>query len=370
MYNPFYDWLKMYQDFDFALPIVSERAYANINVETGDILTISQPTFSHKGSFSSVINIRISGNRITMDGNPSKFNRLDNLFGLTSLDDCVAVYNKILISLGLPPFTKCTRTWQVTEKQKGSAKFVTMTDGAIFQRIDVTSNLATGGFSKDYIKGLATLPYRNSNPNLYPNGCSCDWRTASGGVSSLMYSKVYDKAHELKLHSMKKIKNSVGENSLEYAYLKKVFLYCQENGVVRFEQEFKSELLRRMNARYWGLFADAAFDEEHTKFRSLDEKLQVTSMEYETIAELLFRNNYVTSTKAAHTTSIYFLEWLHGKSFDATKTQVKLHRARLRKIGIDICRPCNISSISPIFVKKATEVVTQELSIPTWYRAA
>jgi II/X family phage/plasmid replication protein len=366
----FFDWVKVYQDFDFQLPIVSNRAYANIDVQTGDILTLSQPTFQHKGSFSSVVSIRITGNRITIDANPSRYNRLDNLFGLTSLDACMDVYNKILVSLGLPEFTKCTKVFQTTDKVKGSAKFDTSTDGAVFQRIDVTSNMATSGCSLDYIKGISTLTYRNSNPNLYPNGTACDWRTASGGVSSLMYAKLYDKAHEIKIHALKKIKNSLGVNSTEYAYLLKLYDYCMALGVVRFEQEFKSELLRRMHSRFWGLFDDSVFEAEHLKFRALDERLQVTSMDYETVGELLIRNGHVTSTKSANTTSLYFLQWMHGQKFDKSKSQVQVHRARLRKIGIDICRPCNVSSISPIQVKSATEVLTSNIEVPSWYRVA
>ncbi|WP_202881142.1 phage/plasmid replication domain-containing protein [Aeromonas salmonicida] len=37
-----------------------------------------------------------------------------------------------------------------------------------------------------------------------------------------------------------------------------------------------------------------------------------------------------------------------------------MHRARLRKIGIDIGRPCNISQFSPVKMVSCTEIHRQE----------
>ncbi|MCL7708226.1 Replication-associated protein G2P, partial [Enterobacter kobei] len=68
--------------------------------------------FQHKGSFCDQVSISIKGSILKMSGNPSRWNRLDNLFGHTSVDACVQVYNRILNDLGLPEFTKCTKLWQ------------------------------------------------------------------------------------------------------------------------------------------------------------------------------------------------------------------------------------------------------------------
>ncbi|WP_258863213.1 phage/plasmid replication domain-containing protein [Proteus mirabilis] len=56
-----------------------------------------------------------------------------------------------------------------------------------------------------------------------------------------------------------------------------------------------------------------------------------------------------------------------GISFDFNKSQVKTHRARLRKIGIDIAQKCDISKFSPVFIRNKRELVTSNCIIPNWY---
>lgn len=366
----FYDWVKVYQDFYFEIPLVGKRASQNIDVETGEYGKIYQHTFQHEGSFSTSINISISGNRIEMSGNPSRYGRRDNLFGFELLDDCMSIYNKILSSLGLPVFTKCTKVIQFTEKQKGASKMNSMSDGAVFKELHITSNRAVGkGNEVDYLKGIATLPYRNSVPRLHTNGNTVDWLSKKGNAT-LMYPSVYNKAAEIDLRSLPKILRKEGPDSLVYRYTKKVRDFCLENGVVRFEQKIKGHMLTRLNARYWGLFDEEIFDSLHEDFLNIDKKLQVTSMDIGTIGDQLLSNGYVTTARAGNATALYALEWMHGKLFDSSKSQVRTHRARLRKIGIDICRPCNISQMSPVYVKKAVEITPVPLASPDWYRHA
>jgi len=367
----FYDWVEVYQDFDFELPLVGDRAYQNIDVLTGEGGKLMQPGWQHEGSFCTSIRISISGNRLTVKGNPSRYGRLDNLFGLSTLDQCMDVYNKILRTLGLPEFTKCTQIWNFTDKVSGSSKMQIMTDGAVFKEIHLTTNKGAGsGCSDDYIKGLSTLSYRNAIPRLHTNGKTVDWLSKKGNAS-LLYPSVYDKAHELLLHSAEKIKKKFGPKSDEYSYLSKVVDFCKTNGIVRFEQKIKGRLLTRLNARYWGLFDEqTAFSPLHKEFLSIDEKLQVTSMTIEGISERLLRLGIVETTRAANTTALYAIQWMHGQAFDLQKSQVQTHRSRLRKVGIDIGKPCNISQASPVYIRKAKEVTVSDVAAPDWYRAA
>ncbi len=366
----FYDWVTVHQDFENEVPLVGDRAYQNIDVETGEGGKIVQPAFQHEGSFCTSIRIQISGNRITMSGNPSRYGRIENLFGLTTLDECMAVYNRILRSLGLPEFTKCTQIWHYTDKVNGSAKMQTMTDGAVFEEIHITTNKGAGnGCSDDYIKGLSTLSYRNSIPRLHTNGKTVDWLSKKGNAH-LMYPSVYDKAHELRLHSLEKIARKYGPESDEYHYLNMIIDFCDLHGIVRFEQKLKGKLLTRLNARYWGLFSEDVFKPVHEEFLNIDEKLQVTSMTIEGISERLIRLGVVDTTRAANTTALYAIQWMHGQTFDLTKRQVQQHRSRLRKLGLDIARPCNISQNSPVYIRKAKEVVVSEVTAPDWYRHA
>lgn len=364
----FYDWLEVYQDFDFPLPLVGPRAYQNINVETMEPGSIAQPSFSIEGSYCTSIQIRISGSRLTVSGNPSRIGRIDNLFGLTSLDDCFSVYNRILRAHGLPDFTRCTRIYH--RQGEDGTKAEQVSDGAVIKQVHITTNRAVGqGNEIDYLKGLSTQSYRNSIPRLHANGMTADWLSKRGNAN-LLYPSVYSKAHELALHSLDKIKRAFGAESPEFRYLNRVISFCSINGVVRFEQKLKGRLLTKLGARFWGLFDPQCFQPLQEAFLSLDEKLKVTAMTFEGIAEKLINSGVVDNTRAANCTASYAFQWMHGSCFDLEKSQVQVHRARLRAIGIDIGRPCNLSTFSPVFVTKAKEITVSDLQIPDWYQPA
>ena len=65
---------------------------------------------------------------------------------------------------------------------------------------------------------------------------------------------------------------------------------------------------------------------------------------------------------------MYAIQWAGGMVFDLSKTQVKTHRSRLRKIGIDIALVCDLSKFSPVRIKEAREIEKGELVLPDWYR--
>ncbi|EGJ0356365.1 Replication-associated protein G2P, partial [Salmonella enterica] len=327
----FYDWLTIEQDFGYQLPILSDVAYQRIHLESGEASALSQPTFQHKGSFCDVISISIRGSLLKVSGNPSRWGRLDNLFGLKSIDACVSVYNEILSSLGLPVFTKCTRLMPRQGKENEAVSLVA--DGACIRELHITSNRSVGKGNEDaYISGLSTLPYRNSVPRLHSNGKSVDWLSKKGNAS-LIYPTVYNKAHELVLHSLQKIKSKFGDNSKEYNYLIKIIEYCSDNGIVRFEQKLKSRFLQKHHYLYWGLSDYSSLRKLHNQFVNLDKTLSVTAMDFDTISEHLISQGVVDSTRSANTTAMYAIQWMHGHSFDFNKKQVQTHRARLRKIG-------------------------------------
>ena len=129
-------------------------------------------------------------------------------------------------------------------------------------------------------------------------------------------------------------------------------------------------MLRRIGARYWGLFDESVFDSLHEAFLTIDERLQVTSMTLENISQKLLRLGYVESVRAANTTAMYAIQWMSGERFDLNKRQVQQHRSRLRKLGIDIARPCDTSQHSTVFVRKAKEVVPSKFVTPDWYQQA
>lgn len=361
----FFDWLSIEQDFGYQLPILGDVAYQRVHLQSGEASSLSQPVFQHKGSFCDVVSILIRGSLLRMTGNPSRWGRVDNLFGLTSVDACVCVFNSILLDLGLPLFTKCTRIFPSQTKENDRVRLIS--DGAIVKELHITTNKSVGnGNEDDYISALSTQPYRNSLPRLHSNGKSVDWLSKKGNVN-LIYPCVYNKASELELHSLSKIKNKFGIDSSEYKYLLNVIDYCRESGIVRFEQKLKSRFLQRKGLCYWGLSDYSSLKLLQDEFVELDKKISVTSMDFETISEHLISQGVVDSLRSANTTAMYAIQWMYGHSFDLNKKQVQTHRARLRKIGIDIAQKCNISKFSPVVVKHTREITVSDCVIPSWY---
>lgn len=362
----FFDWLDIEQDFGYQLPLLSDFVMARVNVVTGSMSDVlSQPRIKHVGSFCDSITIRIRGSVLSVSGNPSRWNRLDNLWGFTSVDQCVSVYNDILHSIGLPSFTRCTRySYRQTKEDKHPQL---ITDGAIIRELHITTNMAVGqGNVEDYLSGLSTLRYRNSVPRLHTDGNTVDWLSKKGHAE-LIYPSVYNKAYELSLHLLPKIKNKFSEDSDEFRYVKKVIDYCASAGIARFEQKLQNKYLQRKKLFLWGLTDYSVLNDLQNEFLNLDKKLMVTSMDFETISERLLSEGVVDTTRAANTTAMYAIQWSHGHVFDFDKRQVQQHRARLRHIGIDIAQRCNISKFSPVFVTAAREVVPVLAVMPEWY---
>lgn len=370
----FFDWLTIEQDFGYQLPLLDGNAYARLVIEDGNVVetgALCAPAFSHKGSFCDSVLIKVNGSSIRMSGNPSRWGRLDNLWGHRSLDACVAVYNDILRDIyghcdQIPQFTKCTQIF-TSQSTKANPTLFEVSDGATIRELHITENISVGaGNERDYICGLSTLRYRNSIPRLHTDGNSVDWLSKLGNAA-LIYPTVYNKGYELELHSLGKIARNFGDDSDEMRHIQNLIGYCRDAGIVRYELKLKSKYLQRNDMQYWGFHNFDPLDTLINDFINLDKKLSVTAMDFETISERLITLGIVDTTRAANTTAMYALQWMHGQNFDLNKKAVQTHRARLRQIGIDIATKCNISKFSPVYVTAAREVKSNIAVPPSWY---
>lgn len=366
----FIDWLKVSQEHDHDLPVVCDVLHITVDANTGERLAERQPRFKFEGSYSTSIQISITGRNVRVDGNPSAINRLDNLFGYKTVGECIAAFNTILAEYGIPPFTRCTRV-DYRQGDDGS-KVQQVADGACIERVDLTTNVGVGqGNVLAYLRAVCTQRIGHSIGHLYPNGRTVDWTTTGHGKGGrLQYRKMYDKAFAIADKLLPLTKRRYGADSPEYKYVTRVHDYCVSEGVVRQEQELKNEYLSREGLRFWGMFDEARFQTIHDEFLRTDQKLQVTAMDLQTISETLLSTGVCTSTLAANTTAMYAWNWMNGQSFDFSKSAVKTHRARLRSIGIDIANPCDNSRFTPVIVRQAREVTkSYDLPVPQWYRA-
>lgn len=362
----FYDWIKVSQEHSCVLPQVADIIIDTIDVTTGERVASKQPPFMHEGSYSTKIKIQIRGQTVTLEGNLSRFNRLDNLFGFSSLDQMMMLANSILAEYGIPSFTKCTR---VDFRQTSDGNNSLIADGAYFQRLDITTNIAVGkGNIHAYLRSLSTQKAGHSIGYLYPNGQTVDWRTEKGGAR-LIYRKAYNKAHDLKLNLLNKVKRVFGDQSKEHKKVLQLIEYCEEQGIVRFEQELKREFLQREGCYYWGLFEESKFMNIQQLFLNLDNQLKVTAIDYESIIEALLKNGICNSVYAASTTAIHAMDWKLGRVFQGKTRAYEKHRARLRKIGIDIAIPYDKERHSlTIVTREEVVVVNKNITPPSWYQ--
>lgn len=368
----FIDWLTISQEHDHDLPIVGNIVHKTVDANTDEVLSTRQPRFKHEGSFSTSVTIHVHGRKIRVDGNPSRVGRLDNLFGHKTIEQCVLVYNALLREYGLPGFSRCTRL-DIRQGVSGAKSGDRVADGAKIERIDLTTNFSLGeGNVLAYLRGVSSQRIGHSIGFLHPNGRTVSWTPKGNGKGGrLQYRKAYDKAFEMDLKSLPKIKRRFGESSEEYKYVKRVRDYCAQEGVVRLEQELKSELLQREALCYWGLFDERRLAELHSEFLRIDEKLKVTAMDIVSIAEQLVAEGHCSSLRSARTTASYALEWMSGTSnIDFKKSQVKTHAALLNRIGINIRNACDTSRFAPVFVRQCREVSKSALVVPTWYQRA
>lgn len=364
----FIDRLDVKQVFDQPLPVVSDRVAFTLDTVTGEQSQPRQFPVTPEGSYSTKIQVRISGNVLYVSGNPSRYGRPDNLQGFTHIDDCFALYNRVLSQIGLPPLTKCTRRFFM---QQDTGKASVTSDGAIITALHITTNRAVGqGNELAYIKGLATLSYKHSHPHLYSNGCTVEWRNINGKISHLQKPMVYCKAAEMDIHLLPKIKRKYGGESAEYKYVKALRDWCAAAGVVRFEQQLKSRFLQRENLNFWGLSDMNKLHAIHSEFVNNDKrlKLSVSDFELQTIADRLLESGICDTVRSANTTAQYALLWSCGQTFDFNKKQVQTHRARLRKIGIDIKHAFDYDRHNVVHLKRSRDIEVKPFILPDWYQ--
>lgn len=362
----FFDWIKAYQDFPFDLPKVGEVICRRSCIETEELLSTTVPAFYAEGSYCTTFRIHVCGRRITVDGNPSRLNRLDNVFGISSLDDCMRVINAVLVELGLPEMTRCKSTHQL---QDGSV----IADGAIFQRLDLTSNFYVGqGNERAFLRGISSQRFRNSIAYLYPDGNTCVW-TPKGGekAGSLVYPGNYNKAAELDAHLLPKVKRTFGEDSDEFRYVRELRDWCASVGMVRSEIKCRSEYLKREGLRFWGLFDEQKLREIHRGFLMVGNKCEITNFDVLTVADELLAKGIVEHRKAAMTTAGYVALWQCGQVFDFNKSAVQEHRARLRHLDIDIKTPFDATRHGVVFIRNVREIERVfDMPLPGFYRSA
>ena len=350
----FIDWLSIYQVYPpKSLPVIGDAVVQKFDLETGDMVYETIQGYQHEGSFDSALRVRCDGSIIEVSGNPSKFDRLDNVFGIGSIESCVEVYNRVLEQLGLPPFTIDESTY--SKRLQRSDQFID--DGAKITRVDLTRNFSSGSAENALraLRWISSQTWKGRAAQLYPNGLTVDFPNARGKQGKRVYLKYYSKAGSLNLK---------WDNELDGEYCKKLKAWVEDVGLIRQEVSLKSNTLRENGLERIDRW-------EYQTMLNIIQKQSVHQNQGGALSDVVGEvaprliQQGVTPGQAGKCAGIVSL-WLSGTNVRPLFPRSTFYKVRkqLLPFGIDISIPCDVSRF-PIATQ---EVNLEQLEPPSWYR--
>ena len=378
------DWLSIYQEFQGGnYPLLASELRTSVCVLTGELLKESTVGYKHLGSFDSCLLIKFDKGVLSVSGNPSHWNKSDNLFGCPSVQDAVLIYNEVLESLGYPTFYDCEDTYLTSSPYAAQNGYIR--SGLHITRVDLTENYASPIGCHEMLKYLSTNAYRGEAGFLYPNGRTVEWLGTRSGdskaASKHLYFKYYDKAFdiELKLNKLFKMRSKVlsvnEENNAtlllddQINYLTYLLKYCQFYNVIRFELELKSKKITELGLNKLGRWSREIMLKLVDQYTPHLKQTTQFNKKIDLYSQLLELD--IPERKAALYSSIGQL-WLNGHDVNFNRNpSVKKNtyyrsRAALLALGFDIASPLNIVN----FPVQVCTVQMQKLERPSFYREA
>lgn len=67
---------------------------------------------------------------------------------------------------------------------------------------------------------------------------------------------------------------------------------------------------------------------------------------FHSAADSLLSQGIVTNSHNANRTAAVLVMWQHGQELDFSHCSMRVHRERLRQIGIDIAKPFDVSDVA------------------------
>lgn len=405
----FCDWLNIWQQHDPALVpdinggrVISIEGAADLrrshftdmgtgedselwSIAGGDLEYDVAKFQQHKGSYETTLMIRCAGGRLEIRGNPSAYGKLDNLFGL-GLDEGIDLYNRVLATMGLPPFTEGERQrlpghWKVG-KNEGEG-FVESYTGAHLTRNDWTQNFAVGmGKVRDVNKWIAGHKLYRSSPTTEDLTKYASWDHSTVYMSEskfYMQAKSYDKSLALSdvtlPNYLKKLKKLAAKGSITSAqhyekrmeaehYLDQLALYCAEIGVLRMEWSFKSRwFAQHRKGNFWMPGETELYMREtaEAEMRKVTDRSKVVFEDCKSTLSMKELGVY-TSWKAGNNPKE--LDGVSLASFYRYRAKI------LEKTGHDIAsKPVvsNVTELRPVFFRVRP---LEKRDAPIWYRSA
>lgn len=324
---PTVDWLTVHQDHVRA-PRLGSNLLLFIDLETQEVKSQAVRAYQHEGSFSSKLMVRCDGRRVEVSGNPSRWGVPHSLDGFTSVDAAVTLYNSILAALGLPGFSSVERSFVAPRLlQRGDTL---IPEGCQITRIDLAQLFETSGPDEaaTVIRSLGQVTHRGKVPMVYGNGETVAW----GSGSRHVYIKYYAKGPEMKAH---------GEPEAQQAAS-----WANAVGLIRHEVTLRSMWLRKSGlevpAKWTGEVMRAVM-----KGYSMHERVQSSRTSWADVYEKLLalgvpRGRAQRAQEAAYA---YLSGHVFRRGGNITNGSFYRLRADLRRVGVDISAPLNVSAL-------------------------
>ncbi len=349
----FVDWISIYQthlESVGTLPKVNDGALFRFDSD-GDLdwTTVTKAKVEG-GSHQSSLFISCDGTTVRFEGNVSKFDRSDNVFGY-SFGQCLIRINAVLATFGLPPFTAGERA----EYQRKSSPDSLSDDsliywtGARITRIDITQNFSAGSEQNAmlFMNWLSGQQANRIKTGTFPGGETVDF----GRGSKYVYSKAYLKAPELRRHARKLVDPECPGQRLYDPYFEELTAWCSSVGLVRFETTYKARWLTENRCEFLGRFDMKQLQIDFEERKSV---LTRTQLDIDRLSEL-----------EPKLLGIYRM-WQSG---DDLATHLKRatfyrHRKALLLYGVDIAIPSNVIKFQP----RVRVINLTAVSPPPFYR--
>lgn len=291
-----------------------------------------------QGSHATAIRVKSFENCVALAGNPARFGKSDNLFGL-DFAGTVAAANSILESQNLPHFT--IGDAYAPETEKCELRYT----GARVWSVHITQNFETGSQqnAEAVIAWLDTQSIARVKKSRFGNS------TIVWGSLNYCQVEAYIKAKEMLAHAKGDEAREIIRNSQEYQF-------ALEKGIVRVEVKAAKDYLREKGLTYLGAWDMGTV---HRIFAERTEVLNRTKFDVEefNLMDVPFRYR---ATAAA---------WLRGENVSLlfnNRLTCYRHAKALRAFGLDITAKRNIEAF-PVRVRTINLI---PLAPPEFYKVA
>lgn len=291
-----------------------------------------------QGSHSTAIRVKSFENVVALAGNPGRWGKPDNLFGL-DLAGTLESANGILRGQGLPGFTVGEPFSPLNDECE-----VRYT-GARVWSIHLTRNYATGSPEN----AQAVINWLDTQSVARVKKSRLGGSTVVWGSLKYCQTEAYIKADEMLAHAKGDEAKQKVRDSAEYQWAK-------DQGIVRIEVKAAKDYLREKGLTYLGAWdmgtVTRIFDERTEVLR----RMRVDADEF----DIMDVPSTYRMTAAA---------WLRGEDVAHrfnNRMSLYRHAKALRAFGIDICQPRNVATL-PVRIRTIDLV---PLEPPHFYRTA